>query len=424
MLKKVHIRKTIREADILKYASAKERKQLDALAKKLKGKKVVHVNATETGGGVAELLSSFIPYLRAFGVRVEWYVIDPATARRFFAFTNKLHNAFQGDHGKFTEFTEKDWKMYHRFSGKIAKELKKINHDVLVIHDPQVLVAGCLATENGDPKIFFNHIDTSSAHEHLWKRVLPHIKEYDRIVFSNKEFIHAGLPKKKVKTFTPAIDPLALKQQIVPQKKAKQYLSRFGIDPKRPLIVQVSRFDIWKNPLGVIEAFRMVQQRANADIQLALLGFNDAKDNPDATGIYHDAMALAKNDPNIFLFFDPGTVPSVAKVTMLAQNAADIVVQNSTKEGFGLTVTEAMWKEKPVIGGPASGIRKQIKNGKNGYIANNAEELARHIMNLLKYPKKRKKIGKAAKARVRKHFLFPRFSVDNMRLYVAVLKKD
>ncbi len=422
MLRKVSIRKTVRKADILKYASVKERKQLIALARALKGKRVLHINATEIGGGVVEILSSMVPYLRALGLKSEWYVIDPKVGKKFFAFTNKLHNAFQGDHGKFAKFTEEDWRSYKELSRKIANDLVGVKYDILVVNDPQPLVAGCLVSgENADkPKIYISHIDTSSAHDHLWRRVLPHIKEYDRIVFSNKDFIHTGLPKQKVRVFTPAIDPLAAKQKIVPQKTAREYFARFGINPKRPLIVQVSRFDIWKNPLGVIEAFRIVQQRSSFEAQLMLMGFNEAKDNPDSAKIYRDVMMVAKDDPNIFLFFDTKSVRDVTKVTMLAQNAADIVIQNSTKEGFGLTVTEAMWKEKPVIGGPALGIRRQIRNGKNGFIARGPDELAQRIINLLEYPKKRKKIGAAAKASVAKHFLFSHLVLNHLKLYKAV----
>ena len=185
--------------------------------------------------------------------------------------------------------------------------------------------------------------------------------------------------------------------------------------------MQVSRFDVWKNPLGVVNAFAIVQKKY-PEARLVMLGFNEASDNPLSAGVYNKVAALAKKNKGIFLFFNPMKL-DVLKFTAMAQNAADVVVQNSVKEGFGLTVAEAMWKGKAVVGGPASGIQRQISNGKNGFIARGPEELAKKIIFLLGHSESRKKIGKAARQSVLKKFLFPRFVLDHLKLYKLCLKQ-
>jgi len=420
MLNKVKINKKIKPDDFLKYSSAKQREDILKLAKDLRGRKILHVNATAEGGGVAEIMKSLIPYMKSLGVNAYWYAIDPDKVNKdFFIFTNKIHNALQGMPMK---FTKKEWNYYEEVNKKIADKIARIGYDVLVVNDPQPLLSIEYLNRKGS-EIYYSHIDTSLAHKDTWKIILSSIKKYEKFVFSNKEFVNGDLNKNRIKIFTPAIDPLILKQVVVSKTQAKKYLAGYGISEKVPLIVQVSRFDIWKNPLGVIEAFRLVQLEYPEAV-LALAGFNEAKDNPEAERIFKDISSIAKDDPNIFLFFNPSKLKrghSVAEFTMMIQNAADIIVQNSIKEGFGLTVTEAMWKGKVVIGGTASGIRRQIKHEKNGFIAKNTQDLAGQIINLLEYPKKADRIGKAAHATVLKNFLMPRLVLDHLKLYKSVL---
>ena len=416
MLQKVRTQKKGAAKDFLKFLNADDRKELLRLAGELKGKRVLHVNATPIGGGVAEILQSFIPYLNALGIKSEWYAInsqqvDPA----FFVFTKKLHNALQGAPVK---FTPKDWKGYEEVNKKIASALSKLKYDILVIHDPQPLAAISFLEDN-KPKILFIHIDTSSSFGPVWGKIAPLVAQYDKIVFSNKDFVHTSLRSPKLHIFPPAIDPLAVKQNIVPRNKARQYLAKFGITPKGPLIVQVSRFDMWKNPLGVVEAFRMIEKKY-PKAHLAFVGLREAKDDPEGAIVYEQVKDAVGGDSAISLFFDPkkiGGIEHIAEFTMMVQNAADIIIQNSTREGFGLVVTEAMWKGKAVIGGPASGVRRQITNGENGYIAKNAQELASRMDYLLVHPKERVRIGKAAKESVRKNFLLPRLVLDHLKIY-------
>ena len=390
--------------------------ELLRLSARLRGKRVVHVNATSVGGGVAEMLRSFVPYFRSLGVQCDWYCINPKAGTAFFTVTNKIHNALQGAP---IAITKKEWGEYERVSKLLLRELEGIDCDVLAINDPQPLLAGFLSKKT-KRKIYINHIDTSKPFPPVWRRLSPLMKAYDELVFSNRDFINSTLSQKKLHVFTPAIDPLAPKQRVVSKAKARNYLEKQGkIPAKRPLIVQVSRFDVWKNPLGVVQAFRMAQQ-AYPSAVLALVGFREAKDNPAAEVVFRDAAAIAGTAKDIFLFFSPKG-KSILDFTVMAQNGADVIVQNSIREGFGLTVTEAMWKRQPVIGGPASGIRRQIVHGQNGFIAKNDYELAKRITFLLGNPKERRLMGERARQTVSDKFLMPRLISDHLQLYIDCL---
>lgn len=418
-LEKVLLDKQIRKVDFLRFLSKRQKSELLKRASYLQGKRVAHISATAVGGGVAEILQSLIPYLRALRIKSDWYAINPKIGKSFFSVTNKLHDAMQGAAVK---ISGAEWKEYERTSKHIAAELDKIDCDILAINDPQPLLAGCCSHLN-KRRIYFNHIDTSAVSKPVWKKLSPCISSYHRIVFSNRDFVNEDLSRRKVKIFTPAIDPLAPKQKIVPKKEARLYLKKHGgIPADCVLIVQVSRFDVWKNPLGVIQAFRIVQ-KTYPEAQLVLVGFNTAKDNPDSVMVYNDIAAIAGNSRDIHLFFDPRG-KDVIEFTVMAQNAADIVVQNSIKEGFGLVVAEAMWKRKVVIGGPAAGIRRQIQNGKNGFIVKTPEDLAKNIILLLRHPKKRRLLGEKARKTVMKNFLFPRLVLDHLKLYQSCLKRN
>lgn len=416
-LKKVVFAEPLDISRALTFLPSRKKEELLKLVSFLRGKRVVHINATERGGGVAELLKSLISYFRSLGLQSDWYYIGSSAGKNFFEITNKIHNALQGSDIK---ISASEWREYKEINRRVTEELENIDCDVLVVNDPQLLFSGFYSNIDCC-KIFFCHIDTSSVSRDILEKLVPAIHFYDKIVFSNKEFVYDGAPLDKIRIFTPAIDPLSAKQEIFGKKRARMYLKKYGGVPKDgPLIAQISRFDIWKNPLGVVEAFRIVQN-TYPKARLALVGFNEASDNPAAANVYKDIMAVAGKTDNVFTFFNSKNI-DVLKFTVMAQNGAHVIVQNSFKEGFGLTVTEAMWKKQAVVGGVASGIRKQITNGKNGFIAKNSQELAEKILFLLKHPGKAKEIGENAKKTVIEKFLFPRLIADHLKLYKSCLK--
>ena len=230
MLKKVKIKSKIKAKDFLKYLNSKQKKQLIKLSRFLKDKKIIHINATDLGGGVAEILKSFVPYLRALGIKIDWYVINPSFGEKLFVITNKIHDALQSMPA---EISRKQWEFYEKVNKKIAEDLKKIKCDVLVINDPQPLFAKKYLDDN-KAWIYRSHVDTSTAYKKVWNKVLPVIREYDGTIFSNKAFVHKSFPKNKVHIFTPAIDPLSLKQKIVSKNKAKRYLKHRYLPIKFP----------------------------------------------------------------------------------------------------------------------------------------------------------------------------------------------
>jgi trehalose synthase len=414
-LKPVKIEKKLNKSEFLKFSKIKEKKELLKLAKDLRDQKIVHINATAQGGGVAEILNSLIPYCKAMGVSASWYVIDPKIGGNFFETTNKF---FAGLQGAKVNIKSLDFLEYKEKSQILAKEIDKLKADILIINDTQPLLAGFLAKKS--KKIFYSHVDSSNPDKKLWNKLLPYFKDYKKIVFSNHEFISQDkFLKKKTVIFPPAIDPLALKQKKVAKKIARLYLKEEGKIPLNgPLIVQVSRFDDFKNPIGLIKAFSILLEKYK-NAQLALVGFNVAKDNPASKLSFLRTKISAKGVKNTHLFYEPKN-KNVDEFTMMAQNAADIVVQNSSREGFGLTVSEAMWKGKPVIGGPASGIKKQIKHNKNGLIAYDTRDLSYYLEELLENNKKSLKLAEMGKKTVKNNFLLNRLLLDHFKLYKKI----
>lgn len=417
VLRRVHVPTRYSAREVLRYAQPDQRRQLLAVAAQLKGRHVIHINAVAAGGGVAEIMQSFVPYLEALGVRCSWYAINArAVPARFFDLTKRLHNALQGSP---SQFSRADWALYHRVNVRIASAVKKLHPDVLVVNDPQPL--GCVAhLPSTWPVIYVSHIDTSHANGAVWGQMRKLMLRCQQLVFSHRAFVHADVPAARVNIFTPAIDPLALKQRIVPAKRARRYLARYRIPTTGPMVAQVSRFDPWKNPLGVIAAHHLVRQSL-PKVQTLLVGLRQAKDDPLADRVYRDVVRVAEEHQSLHVFFHPWGIRSIPEFTMMVQNAADVIIQNSTREGFGLTVTEAMWKGKVVVGGPAAGIRRQIHHGRNGLIAKNSTAVAAAVVRLLNHPKLRRRLGRAAHASVRKHFLLHRLVLDHLKVYRSIL---
>ncbi len=384
-------------------------------AKKLQGLKVAMVNATPRGGGVAEILKSLIPLMKGVGIKAEWYTIPPEG--EFFRITKEIHNALQGKEYGFPFW---DKARYLKHMEKTYSLMKDMKPDIWVIHDPQP--CGVISyLPRSQPLISHIHIDLTSPNKKTWKFISGFLKAYDKVVFSSKEFVQKEV-KDKAKVFTPAIDPLMEKNRPMNPKKAELILKSFGIDTNKPLISQVSRFDPWKDPLGVIEAYRLAKKKI-PDLQLAMVGLFLAHDDPEAIEIFKEVQKAAKGEPDIFLFSEPDRIGSLKVDTFVSafQTGSDVILQNSIREGFGLSLSESMWKGKGTIARKAGGLKIQIENKKNGFLISNPREASKKIDLLIKNPRLSEKLGKAAKKQVREKFLMPRLLRDYLRLFKKTL---
>ena len=393
------------------FIPKKQFEEIENLSKDLKGLKVNLVNSTPRGGGVAEILKSLVPLMKGVGLKAEWYTIPGR--EDFFKITKEMHNALQGKHYDFP-FSHRKRYLYHMV--KSATLMQDMKADIWVIHDPQP--AGVIQfLPNFHPSVCRLHIDLSAPNREVWDFVAGFLEMYDKVIVSSEDFVRPDIKEEAI-IFPPAIDPLKPKNQPLKLETARHILNSFGINIKKPLITQVSRFDPWKDPLGVIKAYQATKKEI-PDLQLAMVGFFLAQDDPEGIKVFNRVKKESAKDPDIFLFSDPNILGSfkVDEFVNAIQVASDIILQKSIREGFGLTVSEAMWKGKAVIGGNAGGIKSQIKNGENGFIVDSIQETTEQIVKLIKNPKLREKIGKQAHLTVKNNFLMPRLLRDYLKLF-------
>ena len=393
--------------------------ELAAVAGELGKLRVLHLNSTATGGGVAEILQSMVPLGNSLGIETERIVINPDAAE-FFDVTKKIHNMLQGSEG---ELSPEELGIYFSCIQRVADDMKakSLTADVWFVHDPQLLpLARLLPKKEGETWIWICHIDLTTPNKSVLAALMPLTQDYDQLIFSQQAYVPKDLGDKvPVLIAPPAIDPLTIKNTPMDMDQAQQIVSAMGIDTSRPLITQVSRFDLWKDPWGVIDAFRIARE-STPGLQLALLGLSQATDDPEGAKVYNTVADHAAGDPDIHLYFDPSEMPvSVDEVVNAVQMASKVLMQKSTREGFGLTVTEGMWKGKPVIGGDAGGIRVQINNGVSGFLVSSPEECAQRLVELLQDEALSARIGVAAKESVRQLFLLPRLALDYLTVALA-----
>jgi trehalose synthase len=367
-------------------------------AKKLEDLHVVNINSTYYGGGVAEILSSLSLILNSAGIKTGWRVIQGSPD--FFSITKKMHNALQG--GDFN-FTKRKMEIYEDVIYENAVR-NHLGHDIVIVHDPQPLFMVDHYRKRG-PWIWRCHLDLSNPHRKLWNHIAPHIEKYDVAIFTLKEF------SQRLKTpqifFMPAINPFSIKNREMSEEDIEERLENYNIPTDLPLVVQISRFDKWKDPEGVIEAFKIA--RKQIDCTLVLLG-NVATDDPEGSQVY-DSL-LGQREERIIILSHQDT----ALVNALQRKAA-VVLQKSIREGFGLTVAEAMFKGAAVIGGNVGGIRHQIEDGVNGFLVSSVEDAAGRIVQLLKDGKLKERIGEKAAKSVRKNFLLTRLLEQYLDLF-------
>ena len=389
-------------------------RDLISAAKDAQHLRFVHVNSSAVGGGVAEILQSLVPMMNTLGVETEHMVITPET--EFFQVTKRIHNLLQGAEGT---LSAGEWKTYYSTIGKVADAIKNLflEADVWFLHDPQLLpLAGMMPKNPSETRLWVCHLDLTAPNRPVMERLLPLMEHYDGLIFSLPSYVPTGMSENTpVYIAPPAIDPLTIKNTPMAEAEASAIASSMGIDPDRPLITQVSRFDFWKDPWGVISAFRLARE-AIPGLQLALLGLNQAIDDPEGQGVLYSVSEWADNDPDIHLYFDPSNlVASIDSIVNAFQIASTVLIQKSTREGFGLTVTEGMWKGRTVIGGNVGGIRTQIADGETGYLVDSPQECAERIVNLIRDPTLRWRIGAAARDRVRRDFLLPRLALNYLQ---------
>ena len=376
------------------------------LAEELAGLRVAHLSATAFGGGVAEIMYTLIPLFNDVGVHADWIIIEGAD--EFYDVTKKLHNTLQGADA---EVTREEWDTWERFQQLNADRFDASAYDVVVIHDPQPLGMRALVDPGDQPWIWRCHIDLSTPNPAVLEFLHPHVERYDTAVFHRSEYVPAGLAIEPT-IFPPAIDPLAPKNMALAPFDASYIVRQFGIDVDRPLLCQVSRFDPWKDPNGVIDAFRIVREEF-PDLQLALVG-SMAHDDPEGWEFYRTTLKHASDDPGIFILSNLNNVGAVEVNAF--QVHADVVLQKSIREGFGLTVSEGLWKARPMVAGNVGGIRSQIDHGQTGYLVDSVEEAAEACLAVLRDPEAAEAMGRAGKEYVREHFLMPRVLRDYLRM--------
>jgi trehalose synthase len=375
-------------------------------AEPLRGLRVLHLNATAYGGGVSELLRSVVPLLNGLGLHADWRVItgDPS----FFSVTKTIHNALQGG---VQSLTDKERALYLSTAEQNARAVSD-GYDVVMVHDPQLAPLPHFCDRAGARWIWRCHIDTSAPNPAVWELLRPYLAVYDAAVFTMPEFVPPDLPIQRVKIIPPAIDPLSPKNLELPDRLARQVLNWVGMRLDRPLITQVSRFDRWKDPLGVIAAYRLARQEFT-NLQLALVG-SMALDDPEAWEVYREIEAAGRSDPLIHVFTN---LTGVGNVEVNAfQRLSEVVVQKSIREGFGLVVSEALWKGTPVVAGRTGGIPLQMDDGVGGYLVNSVEGCADAILRLLRDPEAAKAIAARGREWVRGRFLIPRLVRDELSL--------
>jgi trehalose synthase len=380
--------------------------QIRSLAEPLAGKRVLHLSATAFGGGVAEILYTLVPLMQDAGLDSEWRVIHGQD--EFFDVTKTIHNALQGDPTGLSDEQRETFRRYNRLNAEALEG----SYDFVIVHDPQP--AGMIehVREVADHWIWRCHIDLSQPNRGVLDFLLPWLARYDATVFHRRQYVPSsdGLPAAYI--WPPAIDPFTPKNMALSAEDGAYILDQFGIDVERPLVTQVSRFDPWKDPLGVIEAWRQVRKK-RPDVQLALVG-SMAHDDPEGWDYYNSTVNAADGDPDIFILSNLNNVGSVEVNAFQVHSSA--LLQKSVREGFGLTVTEALWKARPIVAGRVGGIVDQIQDGDTGFLVDSVPMCAEAVGVILDDPPRAREMALRGKEFVRRHFLSPRLLRDWLAL--------
>ena len=381
------------------------------LASRIRGARVLHVNATGFGGGVAEILGTLVPLMNDIGLQADWQVIRGAD--EFFDVTKAMHNSLQGMYYDWTPAMREIWSSYNKLNADLFDE----DYDYVVIHDPQPAAIPTFLEERTGRRagkwVWRCHIDLTDAQVQVWDLLRPHVERYDAAIFTLPAYVKEGLDHPRIFCVPPAIDPLSAKNVELPQETIDAILTRYGVDPKRPMITQISRFDPWKDPLGVIDVYR-VAKREFPDLQLVMIA-SMASDDPEGWDWYERTVRRAGEDFDIHILSNLNGVGNIEVNAF--QRAARVVIQKSVREGFGLVVSEALWKSRPVVAGNVGGIPLQIVNGETGFLVNTSEECAEKLLFLLQRQGEADRMGSMGVEHVRDKFLTTRYLRDYLSIF-------
>jgi len=396
------------------FISAQQKREARSLAASLKGKKIYFINSTAFGGGVAELFYSLVPLIRSLGIDIHWYVIEGDN--RFFAITKKIHNLLQGGEGT---ITPEEIQYYLKVNKRNAEDFD-FPVDLVVVHDPQPMPLPLFISDriSNKPKLIWRcHIDTARPNPQAKRLIQSFLPWYDKAIFSLDSFARGLEVRDKRVIIYPSIDPLSPKNKHLRAQVSREIVRKFGVNPNHPFLLQVSRFDPWKDPLGVVKIYQSLKEEF-PKLQLVLIG-SLAHDDPEGQALYRKVKEYAKKDKDIFVFTN---LDGVGNIEVNAfQRLATVVLQKSIREGFGLTVSEALWKKRAVIGGDTGGITRQIHSGRGGYLIRSNEGCRRRIRELLLDKKKRRELGKEGVREVKNNFLLPRHVLDYLYLFHQVI---
>lgn len=378
--------------------------EIEALARPLRGARVAHISATAHGGGVAELLHTLVPLMRSVGLHAEWQVISGS--EQFFQITKSMHNALQGNPLALTEEMRDSYLLTNRANAASFEG----DFDFVVVHDPQPAPLRSLV-DSGGTWIWRCHIDLTDAQPAAWEFLRPFIEAYDAAIFTMEAFVKPDLHVGTVAIIPPAIDPLSAKNAPLPIDQVVTMVAMAGVDPSRPTIVQVSRYDPWKDPLGVVDVYRAVRTEF-PEIQLAMLGAM-ADDDPEGQVFFQLTSDYARGDPDIHLLINTG---GSIEVNAFQRHAA-VILQKSVREGFGLTVTEGLWKERPVVASNVGGIPLQIEDGVSGYLVTDTEQCIERVLAILREPELALRLGRNGHEAVRHNFVSTAILRNYLRLF-------
>ena len=416
MLPLVHVgRKSL--ADYATLVSRGLMQELRRLAEPLQGRRVAHVSATAFGGGVAEINYTLVPLMADIGLDVEWRIINGA--EEFFNVTKAIHNGLQGDP---RSLTAEEREVFARYNAANAAEFAAGDYDVVIVHDPQPIAlvdhfAPQRPLRDGPKWVWRGHIDFSTPNPAILDVLLPSLRRYDAAVFHMREYAPTASGLPDIYIWPPAIDPLAPKNMALSPEDASYIVDQFGVDLERPLLTQVSRFDPWKDPLGVIDAYRLVKREVPT-VQLALVG-SMAHDDPEGWDYYKRTVEHADGDPDIHILSNMNNVGAVEVNAF--QVHSQVTLQKSIREGFGLTVTEALWKARPTVAGRVGGIVAQIADRETGWLVDSPERCADACVAILREPDAARVVALRGKEHVRRFFLTPRLLHDWLVLFNRLL---